>query len=27
VDMTSDYTPPSWDALPVEVRDDKFGLA
>jgi predicted dehydrogenase len=26
-DMTSDYTPPSWDALPVETRDDKFGLA
>ena len=27
VDMTSDYTPPTWDALPVETRDDKFGLA
>jgi len=27
VDMTTGYTPPSWDELPVEVRDDKFGLA
>lgn len=27
VDMTSDYTPPTWDALPVETRLDKFGLA
>lgn len=27
VDMTTDYTPPSWAELPLEVRDDRFGLA
>ncbi|MCH8235489.1 MAG: Gfo/Idh/MocA family oxidoreductase [Chloroflexi bacterium] len=27
VNLTSDYTPPPWDALPMEVREDRFGLA
>ena len=27
VELTTDYTPPSWDALPMEVREDRFGLA
>ncbi|MDA1258206.1 MAG: Gfo/Idh/MocA family oxidoreductase [Chloroflexi bacterium] len=25
--MTTDYTPPRWDELPLEIRQDRFGLA